>query len=196
MWASFFDADKYGDATIYFIMGSIATLLFLIRLMLALFFGDDGGDFDVSEGGDHFDAATDASFSLFSVLSITAFFMGTGWMGLACRHDWGMSGPKSLLSAVGFGVVMMVASAYLMSFVRKLSQEQSYDVKTSVNATGQVYLTIPASGEGRGQVEVHVSGRRKVMYAITRGDEIPAFTAVMVVDTQDDGTLIVEPTQA
>jgi hypothetical protein len=190
------DMEKYGDATIYFVMGAIATLLFIIRLMLALFLGNDGGDFDVADGGGHFDGATDASFSLFSILSITAFFMGTGWMGLACRHDWGMSGPKSLLSAVGFGVVMMVGSAYMMSFVRKLSQEKSYDVRTAVNTSGQVYLTIPAKGEGRGQVEVNVSGRRKVMFAVTTGEEIAAFTAIVVVDTEDDGTLVVEAKEA
>ena len=186
------DVDRFGDAAVYFIIGSVATILFVIRLVLALFMGGDGGDFDVDVDGD-VGGGSDGAFQLFSVLSVTAFFMGTGWMGLACRYDWQMGGTTSLAAAVGFGFVMMVAAAGLMGWVRTLGQEKNYDASTAIGATGRVYLTIPAAGGGRGQVEVNVSDRRKVMHAITKGsEEIPAFTAVTIVGVEDDDTMIVE----
>lgn len=56
-----------------------------------------------------------------------------------------------------------------------------------------MYLTIPAKGQGQGQVEVTVSGRRKIIRAISSGAEIPAFADVTVVAAQDDESLVVEP---
>ena len=85
--------STFSDATLYFSMAAIGTLLFSIRILMMLFFGfDDGGDFDVDadlDGGfeGHF-----GDFSLFSMVSILAFMMGAGWLGLACRLEWGV-GP-------------------------------------------------------------------------------------------------------
>ncbi len=183
--------EKYGDATVYFIMGLTATIIFMIRLGIALFFGDDGGDFELDEGGGLADAS-DASFQLFSLLSVTAFFMGTGWMGLACRYDWGLGGGVSLAIAVGFGMFMMALAAYLMKWVHSLSEEKSYDTTTAVGTSARVYLTVPAKGQGEGQIEVNVSGRRKVMRAVSAGDELAAFTSVTVIAAQNDETLVVE----
>ena len=101
------------DSTIYFVMAVSATLVFLVRLVMAMLGGDSGGhggDFDVHMdtgmgGADH--AGVDAhhpdstaTFQLFSVLSLLAFFMGAGWMGLACRIDWRLGPVPSLLAAV------------------------------------------------------------------------------------------------
>ena len=183
--------EKYGDATIYFIMGLTATIVFALRLGMALFVGDDGGDFEMDDGGGLADAS-DASFQVFSLLSVTAFFVGTGWMGLACRHDWNLGGGVSLLIAVGFGAFMMVMATYLMKWVHGLSDEKSYDADTAIGASGRVYLTIPAKGQGEGQIEVNVSGRRKIMRAVSQSDEIAAFTAITVIAAEDDDTLVVE----
>ena len=68
-----------GDAVTYFLMAAVGTILFLIRLVVALF-GGDTGDFDLDPGTEA--GGSDASFTLFSLLSVMAFIMGTGWMGL------------------------------------------------------------------------------------------------------------------
>ena len=102
MWDLLFDwraviALGY-DTAVYLIIAVAGTLLFLIRLAFT-YFGGGGGDFEVD--GD-FD--TDGAFTFFSVLSILAFFMGAGWMGLACRLDWGLGRlPSSLIAAEGDG---------------------------------------------------------------------------------------------
>jgi len=193
MWDVLFDfnelAQKGADVVTYTILAGVGTLLFLIRLVLALFFGDggDGGDFDADV-----DAGSDAAFTLFSLLSVMAFIMGAGWMGLAARVDWDLRRAPSALLSVGFGILMMLFASGLMYLARKLNREVQYDVRTAIGKTGRVYLTLPARGKGEGQVEISVSGRKKVLRAISSDKEIKAFADVRVVEVRDDETLVVE----
>lgn len=180
---------RYGmDVLIYLVMALIGTVFFVLRLLLALFFG---GDADVD--GDLADTGGDGAFNLFSLLSILAFFMGAGWMGLTCRVDWGLNSMVSALSATGFGFALMFMASAMMAFARKLSRSVDYDPETAVGKTANVYMTIPAKGEGRGKIQVTVSGRLKTLDAISAGDRIAEFSSVTVLSVRDDGTFIVEP---
>ena len=192
MWDLLFNwsdlAQRGADALTYGVLAIVGTLLFVARLSMALFSGGDGGDFD-ADG----DIGTNASFTLFSLLSIMAFIMGTGWMGLAARIDWDLGRAVSAVLSVGFGTTMMLLASGLMFMTRKLNRDVQYDVRTAVGKTARVYLTLPPRGEGEGQIEVSVSGRKKVLPAVSNGAQIEAFTAVTVVDVRDDDTLVVEP---
>jgi len=183
----------YGtDVLAYSIMALAGTLLFLLRLALALFGGGDSDfDTDMDAGVD-----SDVSFTFFSLLSILAFFMGAGWTGLACRIDWSLGGLASAAISAGVGFGMMSLASGLMYATRKLNKQIDYDVSTAVGRTGRVYLTIPERGQGHGQVEVTVSGRRKIMTAISTGQGIDAFADVTIVEVQDDETMVVEPKHA
>ena len=172
------------DAVVYLVMAVAGTLLFLIRLGLTYFGGGDG-DFAVDADFD-----SDASFSFLSVLSILAFFMGAGWMGLACRLDWNLGRLPSSLIAAGFGFTMMLGASALSYWARRLDQSIEYDLHTAVGRIGRVYLTIPEKGQGHGQVEVSVSGRKKVVRAVSDGPRFEAFTDVKIVDARDGETLV------
>ncbi len=175
------------DAVIYGVLALLGTLLFVLRLGFA-FFGGVDSDFDMDV-----DAGTDATFGFVSVLSILAFFMGAGWMGLTCRVSWEVGHLGSGLAATGFGTLMMLLASGLMWGVKKMGREVHYDVSTAIGHTAQVYLTIPAKGKGRGQIRVTVSGRQMVLPATSTAKEIKAFTSVKVVAAEDDDSLIVEP---
>lgn len=185
------DALSYGmDVVVYLIMALVGTLFFVLRLVFALFFGGDAGDLD----GDMSDVGhADSAFSMFSLLSILAFFMGAGWMGLTCRVDWDLSSMVSAMAAAGFGIVLMAMASGLMAFARTLNQVVEYDVKTAIGKTASVYMTIPERGKGAGQIKVTVSGRLKMMDAISSGPRIPEFQSVKVLSVGDDGTFVVEP---
>ena len=190
-WELFWDWSNLmalgGDAVTYSAMALVGTVLFLLRLALAMF-GDVLGDFEVDV-----DTGTDASFTLFSLLSVMGFIMGTGWMGLACRFDWGLSRPVSVVIAVGFGALMMFLAAGLMFVTRTLNRTVTYDLETAVGKTAQVYRTIPARDGGHGQVQVTVSGRLMTLDAVSDGEALDAFADAMVVGVRDDETLIVAP---
>ncbi len=176
------------DVAVYLIMALTGTTFFVLRLLLALFFG---ADTDVDPDISH-DAGSDSSFGFFSLLSILAFFMGSGWMGLTCRVDWDMNGLASAAAAAAFGFGMMMLASGLMFTARKLNRTIDYDLNTAVGRTARVYMTIPKQGAGRGQVEVDVSGRRKVLEAISNGEKLDQFSSVRVVEVRDDQTLVVE----
>lgn len=195
MWDLLFDfkglLERGVDAVAYGLLAIVATVFFLLRLGFALFGGGDvgDGDFDADAGVD-----SDASFTFFSVLSILAFFMGAGWMGLACRIDWGLGRLASAAAATGFGFLMMTLASTMMLGVRKLNREVGYDLGTAVGHVGRVYLTIPEKGAGHGQVEITVSGRRKILRAQSAGPRLEAFRDVRVVAVRsEDETLVVEP---
>jgi hypothetical protein len=175
------------DAVVYLVMALGGTLLFLIRLGVT-YFGGNGGDFDVDADFD-----SDSSFGFLSVLSILGFFMGAGWMGLACRLDWGLGRFASSFIAAGFGFAMMMAASGMSYYARRLNQTIEYDLRTAIGRIGRVYLTIPEKGQGHGQVEVSVSGRKKVVRAVSAGPRFEAFSDVKIVDARDDETLVAGP---
>lgn len=196
--AGWFDLERYlaigVDAAVYLLLAVTATLLFLVKLGLQFLAGDVevGVDADGLDAG-HLDST--GAFEMFSILSVLAFFMGVGWMGLTCRVSWGWGAAASAAAATGFGVGLMLLASGLMYFVRQMSEEGRYDPQTAVGTTARAYLTIPAKGQGRGQIEVTVSGRRKVMDAVSNGPAIQAFEAVKVVDVRDDQVFVVEPSE-
>ena len=189
-----FDVEQYLtvgiDAAVYLVLAVGGTSIYLLKLALGLFVG--GADVDF-EAGD-IDAGMDSAgaFSLFSTLSVLAFFMGAGWMGLACRITWGMGVALSAGAATAFGAALLLASAWMMYGVGKMSHLPRYELKSAVGRTGRVYLTIPAKGQGQGQIEITVSGRRKIMAAVSRSDAIPAFESARIVGVKQGEVFIVE----
>ncbi len=175
------------DSVAYLVMAAVGTLLFLMRLGFAMFAGD-GGDFDTEVDFD-----TDTSFTTFSLLSILAFFMGAGWMGLACRLDWELGRLTSALVSAGFGFALLMAASLMTAGMRRLDRHIEYDVRTAIGKTGRAYLTIPERGQGHGQVEITVSGRKKILRAMSSKGKIEAFADVKVLEVRDDETLVVEP---
>lgn len=183
--------ERLSDSSIYLGIALIGTVLYLVRLVLMFAGGHHGGDFDVhvhdGSAGDH-----DSGMQIFSLHSILAFAMGFGWMGLLARGGWGWNHPLSLTAAVAFGTALMLLSAFLMFNMMKLQSTPSIDMSTTVGTTGKVYLTIPAKGQGEGQVEIAVSGRKKILPAVSTGAEIASFTIVTITGVDDTKRLIVE----
>ena len=114
-------------------------------------------------------------------------------MGLTCRIDWQLNSMISAAAATGFGFVLMMMASGLMAFARKLNRAVSYDTATAVGRTANVYMSIPMKGEGKGKIQVSVSGRLKTMDAASVGPRIPEFSSVRVISVRDDGTFMVEP---
>lgn len=182
---------EFTDSTVYFTMALLGTTLFLIRILLLMIGGSDGGDFDL----DHSDGIEGhgGEFSFFSLLSILSFLMGAGWVGLACRREWDLGAIGSALAASGAGFLLMSFTSFGLYNMRKLDSSGAYDVKTCIGKIGRVYLKVPPKGQGRGQIEITVDGRRKVLPAISNSVEIASFAAAKVVGVQEDETLIIEP---
>jgi hypothetical protein len=159
--------SNFSDITIYLIMGVLGTALFLIKMGLMLFFGADVGDFDVGDGA----APHGEGFGLFSTLSIIAFMMGAGWLGLAARAEWGWGPVAAAAAASAFGFSLMAFSSWAMWQMKKFNVEGKYDVQRAVGRTGRVYL----------------------LTAKSSNQKIESFTTVKVLEVQDGNIVLVEP---
>ncbi len=175
------------DAVVYAAFALLGTAIFVVRLGLSLVLGIDGDvDFDVEAEG------AGGGFGVLSVLSVTAFFMGTGWMGLIARLEWGLSPTPAAAAAVGSGLVLMLLAAGMMLAMQRAAHHVAYDPSTAVGRTGTVYMAIPAAGGGPGQVRVSVQGRSMIVNAVSTGPAIASFVDVKVVAARDARTLVVE----
>ena len=163
--------------------------LFLIKMILLLVSGDMDADADLSEINDGVDMDGGTTFSLISIQSVLAFFMGAGWTGLAANKEWELESIPALGVAVLVGFVFMFISAYFSFKIRGLNKTPQIDIKEVVGKTGRTYTTIPAKGEGVGQVEITVGGKQQILQAMSLDDKIESFTAVKVVSIDDSGSL-------
>ncbi|MCK4871434.1 MAG: hypothetical protein KAS72_01800 [Phycisphaerales bacterium] len=162
--------------------------------------GDAGGAdaiADVPDGMGDAHRSTHA-FQIFSIQTVSAFTMGTGWMGLAAHHGELGFQPQpflSILLAVAFGVFVAWLQLWLLRKSRLLeSRGARINPRDAIGKAGQVYMRIPEENTGQGKVRVNISGSLRIMPAVTDGSAIESFTSISVKSARSDGVLIVAPT--
>ena len=187
--------------TFYAFSAIIGGVLFLIRTILSLVGADADADFDMSGAdighdlqghlGDH--SGIDghgASFNLFSMHSITCFFLMFGLIGLSLSK----AGLPELLTAIGgmaSGAFTMLVVALIYYFMQRLQSDGTMKIETAVGKTGTVYLSLPEKGSG--QVSIVVQGGLKQFDAISADkSRIPTGEEVRVVRVVNGKTLVVE----
>jgi len=178
------------EALRWFYAIAIATSVLMVIQLLLMIFGMDG-DFDEADG----DASGDADVRILSVRTVTAFFAGFGWTGVASIEN-GSSFMTALLLAILVGGLFMGGVIVLMKALYGMRHSGTIDYRNSIGEIATVYLRIPGAMANPGQVEVMVQGRLMVAQAFTRAsEEIPNQARVRVIDIMDQNTLIVEPLQ-
>ncbi len=186
--------EAYHNEPVYMIMALLGTILFIIKMILLLVGGDTDSDLDGADLDDpaHVDGAE--SFTLISIQSILALFMGTGWIGLACREEWGLEKMPSFFIAIGFGFLMMLFTSFLNFKMKGLNAIPDNKIdERAVGLTGRAYTDIPQNGNGAGQVELTVHGKMQILQATSQGDSIKAFTTIKVLKVDNSGNLTVTP---
>lgn len=175
----------------------IGTAFFLLRLLFLMTGLGHAHDMNFDVGGDihtdpiHPDPAQ--AFKALSIQTIATFLMGFGWAGLGGYRGMGMD----MLPSLGVGVLGGAAMVWLLGLLLKAI----YDLQSSGNITidgtigheGDVYVTVPANGKGRGQVRVTISNRQRIYNAVSSGDEIKPSSRVRVTNINQDHTLTVTP---
>jgi len=184
---------NWSTAMITFVgLGTISSVVLTLQMILSMIGGDmDGADVDI--GLDGIDGGEGGATGILSIRTIGAFFAGFGWSGAAMLDlDFGLG--ASTLVALLVGAVFMYLVFYLMSYLHSLRQEGTLDYANAVGNVGSVYLPVPPTRKGLGQVEVMVQGRLKIVQAVTDHDsKIDNRTAVRVTEMVDQQTLLVEP---
>ncbi len=167
---------------IYFVLGCVASALLLIQFILLLigFAGD--GDIDIGgDGGADFDGDADGGIGIFTLKGLVGFFAIGGWVGVACvlggLHE-GWTIPISIIC----GFVAFVAIGLAYKEIRKLQADGVIDNRNAIGKVAEVYLKIPAKGEGHGKLSIVLQGKLVEMDAVTDETEaIPTGKEVKVI---------------
>lgn len=206
-----------GQAAWFALPAFVGTFVFALRLILMILGAsmdvgdvdmavDFDGDIDVDLGGDvemdmdagtamDADGASEATFRLLSFQTIAAFLMGFGWGGLGgvLGAEWSFITSFLLGLVTGSGMVWLVTK--MMRFMYGLESSGNIHMRAALGREASVYTTIPASGDGTGQVKVIIDQRQRTYNATGEGSEpIPTGTNVKVVRVNSNGTLSVTPT--
>lgn len=177
----------------------LGTAFFLIRLILMTTglghaHDIDGGDVVLSDHAvDHHTDPAHA-FKALSIQSIATFMMGFGWSGLGAYRAWGVGVPESMAIGVIGGVAMVWILATLLRNMYKLHASGNISIDAAIDHVGDVYVTVPAAGKGRGQVRVTINNRQRIYNATsTLPTDLTPATRVRVVQVNEDNTLSVMP---
>lgn len=181
----------FNDYALWFSGPALLGTAFLVLRFLLLSIGAgldvEGGD-DV--GIDHHAHGTDGM-KLFSVQTVIAFFMGFGWAGLIGYRglEWGI--PASMgLGAVG-GIFMMWLMAFLLRAAMELQSSGNVDARAAIGREGTVYVTVPVSGKGMGQVTLVIGDQQRTYNAVSSDEELVRNTRVRVLSVNGDNSLTV-----
>ena len=183
-----------GLQQIFACIGIPATLVLVVQTILLLFGIGDGSDADVDIDPDGFDIsdAGDGGLVLFSIRGIVAMFCVAGWAGVVFV-DLGLAPIPAVLLAILCGVAALFGIAYLMKAVLKLQSNGNIQIGGAVGKTGEVYISIPAKGQGRGKINLTLQDRFIEVDAITRAEEpLKTGETVRVVSTDEAGLVVVE----
>lgn len=175
-----------------------STLVLLVQtLLLFLGIGDgdsadgvgDLADADISDGVE----AGGDGLAVFSIRGIAAMLSVAGWSGLAMfQAGWSM-GLVIPLSLV-FGVIALLAIAFMMRAIIKLQDNGNIDLGGAVGKCGKVYIPIPEKMKGSGKITLTLQERFIEVDAVTPCDRtIKTGETVRIVATDEVGTLVVEP---
>lgn len=192
-----------GDAKWFTIPALLGTGVFLVKLILMLAGGSD--DLDVGGGASAGHAGHDLHdghdghgngsglMAIASVQGVSAFLMGFGWAGLGAFQGMNLG----LITSMGVGVIGGIAMGglfvALLTTTRKLSSSGNVNFAEAKGATGEVYATVPANGQGRGQVKIVVSGRQRILQAVSVSESIATGITIRVVEVRPDNSVVVVP---
>ena len=201
---------------ILYCIAAPSTLILVIQTLMSLLGGLDGGaganpsdtsglDLDLPEGGADFDAPdlsdldyTDGSshsdstlFRVFTLQGIVAFLTVFSWSTIGAISS-GAPPTGSIAVGIALGAAAMLAIAKLVQATSRLTENGTIDLKNGIGERGQVYIIIPANGDGAGKVMLKVQSSLIECSAITRESAaLKTGTPVRVIDVVGD-TLVVE----
>lgn len=188
-----------------------STLVLILQTVLVIMgFGDgtSGADFnpsdtsgldlngDISAGdlvdGDVVDAISGdfGSLKLFTVQGAVAFLATFSWVSIVC-----VKADMNEVLAIAIGIVcggaMMFFVAKLLRWMGKLAENGTFQLKSVIGETAQVYLTILPNGENGGKVTLNSTSRFAEVDAITEGPHtIPSGSRVRIVDVRGDVVVV------
>lgn len=165
------------------------SIIFLIQTIMT-FIGVDSSD-GLEADFDGNLSEVDAPFQLFSLRNLINFLLGFSWTGISFYTT--ISNPILLVAlSVFVGVLFIYLFFMAMKQIQKLAENNSFNIRDTLNKTAEVYLTIPENKKGKGKIMISVNGTFHELEAMTEKEKIQSGSVVKVVKIENNNILIVE----
>ena len=89
----------------------------------------------------------------------------------------------SVAFLVGLSFVAMFVFLYMKT--RRLETNGAFNINDCLGRTAQVYLRIPAGGQGKGKIQISLNGSVQEFDAITEEDDIPSGITVKITEVME-----------
>jgi hypothetical protein len=172
---------------VYWIIAGVASLIFVIQMILT-FAGIDSSDgLSVDVDGD---VEASGPFQFFSLRNLINFLLGYGWGGI-CFYDTFASKIWVNVFAFLTGCLFFLLFFLIIKQILKLNCDNTFQIKDTLGGTAEVYLTIPGEKSGTGKIQISIKGAFHEINARTEGEKISTGDKVTVIEIIDNQTVLV-----
>lgn len=165
------------------------SLIFVVQSIMT-FVGADASDGVDADFDADFDGA-DAPFQLFSLRNLINFLLGFSWTGISLYNS--IENPTLLITlSIVVGLIFVFLFFVIIKQIRKLAEDNTFKLASTLNRSADVYLTIPAAKSGKGKISISVGGSQRELDAVTENESIPTGSVVKIIGIINKDLLIVE----
>ncbi|HEX4141668.1 MAG TPA: hypothetical protein VHY09_15070 [Candidatus Methylacidiphilales bacterium] len=189
LFAAIFATEQSFTMELFLGIGFIGLMLLVLQVIIAVFIGHDGdvaSSASVDLHGGH-----GGGLSIVSLKTITGMCLGFGFGG-ALFEQYGFSSGIAALGGTGIGAVIGAIYFWMMHSLYKLKCDGTSQLAEAVDRSGTVYMRIPGTLSGAGEIQISFGGRMQNVCAYTRGVGLATGTAVKVIGLHGDSALLVE----
>lgn len=187
--AAIFATEQSLTIKLFLGVGVIGLILIILQVIIGVFVGHDGdvaGSAAIDLHGGHGGGG-----SIVSLKTVSGMFLGFGFGG-ALLEQSGFSPGISALGGIGMGAVIGAVYFWMMHSLYKLKSDGTSVLSDAVDHSGTVYMRIPGTMSGAGEIQICFGGRMQNIAAFTRGAGLATGTPVKVVGLHGDRALLVE----
>ncbi len=167
---------------IFSVCAIIGTMLFVLRILMSVFSGAFDTEVDIFENDSTHIHHEACAVKVFSLHSLSGFFMTFGLVGLGCSLQYEYSPFDSFYYAFIAGVSIMLINALIFHLAKRLhSSGDNFSIEKTVGLTGVVYQAIPSRGQGKVQLIINDATREVLAQSSHDAGPIESFCSVKVV---------------
>lgn len=170
-------------------VGLIGLGLIVFQVILGVFVGHDSdvaGSASIDLHGGHGGGG-----SIVSLKTVSGMLLGFGFGGVVLEQA-GLSPGLAALGGIGIGAIIGAIYFWMMHGLYKLKSDGTSVLSEAVNHSGTVYMRIPGTLAGAGEIQIAFGGRMQNVAAFTRGVGLATGTPVKVIGLHGDSALLVE----
>lgn len=188
---TFFYLVTKTNHSLFWMCAIFGSTLFVLRCITAIGGFSDESDSDNDMDSDHSDHQI-SLFKLFTLHSLSGFFMMFGWTGLTCLEEFHYNYSTTLVVASCVGFLTVILTSLIFKWAQSLINTGShFSIEKTIGMIGTVYQQIPSHGQGK--IHLIVDGvTREILAQSYDNSPIPSFCIIQVISVVDYETVLVK----